>query len=48
MLDDRTVDVYGFEYVEEWSKEDNLGMKFKIKTIFADNIVSFEEVMKIA
>lgn len=46
-LDDRTVNVYGFEYVEKWSKVDNLGMKFKVKSIFNDEEISIEEVLLI-
>ena len=43
MLDDRTIRVYDFEYVNEWSREDNLGMKFKCQTVYRS--VDFQEVI---
>ena len=45
MLDDRTIKVYGFEYVRDWSKDDNLGMKFKVMTIYG--VVNIEEVVNL-
>ena len=47
MLDDRIEDVFDFSYVSEWSKEDNLGMKFKVKTIFDKKAIDIEEVIRI-
>lgn len=46
MLDDRTNSVYAFEYIEEWSKEDKLGMKFKVKSVFNEEPISIEEVLQ--
>lgn len=43
MLDDRTIRVYDFEYVNKWSREDNLGMKFKCQTVYGS--VDFQEVI---
>lgn len=43
MLDDRVKEVSNFEYVNEWSKDEDLGMKFKVKSIFGDEI-EVEEV----
>lgn len=47
MLDDRTVRVYDFEYVEEWSKDENLGMRFKVDTIFDNSDLEIEEVLNL-
>ena len=47
VLDDRIEDVFDFSYVSEWSKEDNLGMKFKVKTIFDEKTIDIEEVIRI-
>ena len=47
MLDDRIEDVFDFSYVSEWSKADNLGMKFKVKTIFDEKEIDIEEVIRI-
>lgn len=45
MLDDRTIKVYGFEYIRDWSKDDNLGMRFKVMTIYG--VVDIEEVVSL-
>lgn len=48
LLDDRVTDVLDFVYKTELSKEDDLGMTFKVKTIFSDKEVNIEEVIRIA
>lgn len=47
MLDDRIKDVYDFRYHEDWSKDLNLGMSFKVKLENSKDILNFEEVLMI-
>lgn len=47
LLDDRITSVLDFVYMIDWSKEDKLGMTFKVKTIFSDDEVNIEEVLRI-
>lgn len=39
MLDDRSIDIYEFEYLKDLSKKDNLAMRFKAKSIFGETAI---------
>lgn len=45
MLDDRIEDVYEFKYHEDWSKDLNLGMSFKVSLVGREKAVNIEEVL---
>lgn len=45
LLDDRIEAVKNFEYIEEWSLDDKLGLKFEVETV--EGIIQIQGVTKI-